>query len=174
MPTASTESLSPACDALCSSLAFSPPAASAAAGAASGGFATSDAGSIAADIFELRLFWSLLGSRVNSALPPTEIQTAGRRKAIGRKRAGLAVSRAEVRHLQIVATGPQAGTGKGSCAMSGCAAETAMKQEVPQCLHSLVKVICEAEAIDLASVSTQSPAELLEKTVRRLEGGHCP
>lgn len=55
--------------------------------------------------------------------------------------------------------------------MSGAAettAETVMRQEVPQCLHSLVKVIYEAEAIDLASVSSQSPAQLLEKTVRQL------
>ena len=42
-----------------------------------------------------------------------------------------------------------------------------MKKEMPQCLHSLVTVVCEASAVDLARVSAESPAELLNKTVRK-------
>jgi hypothetical protein len=45
--------------------------------------------------------------------------------------------------------------------------ELAMKKEMPQCLHSLVTVVCEASAVDLARVSAESPAELLNKTVRK-------
>jgi len=42
-----------------------------------------------------------------------------------------------------------------------------MKKEMPHCLHSLVTVVCEASAVDLTRVSSESPAELLNNTVRK-------
>ena len=48
-----------------------------------------------------------------------------------------------------------------------------MKKEMPQCLHSLVTVVCEASAVDLARVSAESPAELLNNAVSKTCARAC-
>jgi len=51
--------------------------------------------------------------------------------------------------------------------------ELAMKKEMPHCLHSLVTVVCEASAVDLARVSSESPAELLNNAVSKTCARAC-